>query len=370
MASFKSKMLTFQISWKNNHLPHIILQGWQNGHQYEHILPRINEEENFYPPIRSLLFNKPNGYLSTSHVKPHTGIHNLLSSWVCCANIYWPFNNTEGKILLSEYFKAQTNLDIETIQSVELEYEDDDLDLKPSKLLGEENKGIRGSGQTSPDLAIVFKTKDGEDGILLIECKFTEHSFYICSGFKKKNSSGKEPNQNNTRCLDTKGIVASHFTDCHLTKWDRKYWDLVGNDLDTGKFSALSRCPMSTCCYQLFRQQALAKGFQLRYSIVASCVAMDERNTTLLNSGKRTGLKQFPQGWHELFPGLPFFWITHQAWFEFVKANNANGRWDDWIEYVGERYFPNSLSGKDKTIIAKTIWHIGRSCFTKSIAGK
>jgi len=283
MKLFKLEMLSYQEGWKLKNIPHITNKGWQNGHQYDHILPRINEEENFYQPIRSVLFDKPNGYLSKHHIKPHTGIHNLLSSWALCANMYWPFNNPEGRKLLAEYFKIETGLDIDEITEVELEFEDKDKTYKPANILGEDTKGGRGSGQTSPDLAILFKTKQGEDGILLIESKFTEHSFYSCSGYKKQNPSGRIPNPENKRCLDTKGILASGYTDCHLITWGRKYWDLLESDLDTGKFSALSRCPMSTCCYQLFRQQALAKGFQKKYSIVASCVAMDERNTTLVS---------------------------------------------------------------------------------------
>jgi hypothetical protein len=338
MKKFKYVMKSHQEIWKSKYLTHISKAGWQNGQQYDHILPKENEKEHFYQPIKGELFGKPNGYLEAKKIKPHIGIHNLLSSWVLCANMYWPFNNHEGKKLLAEYFKVQTDLDIETIECIELEYEDSDPTLKPSTLLGEDNNGIRGSGQTSPDLAILFKTKDGQDGILLIECKFTEHSFYACSGFKKKNSSGKEPNPDNSRCLDTNNIIASDYHECHLTKWNRKYWELIGKDLNTEMFSALPRCPMSTCCYQLFRQQALAKGFQPKYKIIASCVVMDERNTTLIQSGKSIGLESFPLGWQKLFPGLPFFWLTHQAWFAFVKAHNHNGRWDEWIEYIGERY--------------------------------
>ena len=343
MNSFKALTLDNQEQWKLRNLPHISEPGWQNGHRYNHILPRSEYQSNFYEPIRSELFDLKTGYLTKNKIKAHSGIHNLLSSWALCANMYWPFNNPEGKDLLVKYYKSLTKLDISTITSLELEYEDDDLDFKPKNLLGEDDNGIRGSGQTSPDLAIIFKSSNGEKGILLIECKYTEHSFYICSGYKKQNQSGRIPNPDNKRCWDTSGIINSHFSHCHLLTWGRKYWELLSGDLDQNEFTSLKRCPMSTCCYQLFRQQALAKGFQKKYSVVASCVAMDERNSNLVNSGTRIGLKPFPEGWRNLFPGLPFFWLTHQSWFEFVKANNNNGKWTDWTDYIGERYFPRIL---------------------------
>lgn len=338
MKDFKNNMRDYQIIWKQKHLPYIKGKGFQNGKSYDHILPKSNQQENFYKPIRDELFNINNGYLKANNIKPHTGIHNLLSSWTLCANMYWPFNNDEGKILLSKWLSQHIDLNISEIVRLELEYEDPLPDLKPGLLLGENNQGMRGSGQTSPDLAILFKTSHGRNGILLIESKFTEHSFYVCSGYQKKTQTKNIPNPNNKRCLNTIGLLTSDFSECHLGNWGRKYWDLLRNDLDSNSFFSLTRCPMSTSCYQIFRQQALTKGYEKYYDVVASCVVTDERNITLVNSCKSTGMSIFPEGWKKLFPNLPFYWLTHNSWFEYVKKNNSDGRWNEWIEYVGFRY--------------------------------
>jgi len=338
MKDFKNKMREYQIIWKLKYLSNIKRKGYQNGKSYDHILPKSNEQENFFNPIRNELFNPINGYLQGNNIKPHTGIHNLLSSWTLCANMYWPFNNDEGKILLSKWLSQQLQLDISEIVKLELEYEDPIPDLKPGLLLGENNQGMRGSGQTSPDLAVLFKTAHGKKGILLIESKFTEHSFYVCSGYQKKTLTKNIPNPDKTRCLSTTSILSSDFEDCHLNTWGRKYWNLLGLDLNKVAYKALSRCPMSTSCYQIFRQQALAKGYEKHYDVVASCVVTDERNITLVNSSKSTGMSTFPAGWKNLFPSLPFYWLTHNSWIEYVKANNSNGRWNEWIEYIGIRY--------------------------------
>jgi hypothetical protein len=338
MSGFKENMKNYQILWKGKYLSHVKTKGYQNGRAYDHILPRSLGQENFYPPIRKELFDSTNGYLVQNHIQPHTGIHNLLSSWTVCANMYWPFNSPEGKKLLADWLVQVTKLDISEIINIELEYEDPKSELNPGKLLGESGQGTRGSGQTSPDLAILFKTKSGGDGILLIESKFTEHSFYVCSGYQKKSQTAYIPNPDKTRCLDPRSIVSSGFKDCHLNTWGRKYWDLIGIDMDKSFFASLKRCPMSTSCYQLFRQQALTKGFEKYYDIVASCVVNDERNTTLISSGHSVGLPPFPDGWKKLFPNSPFYWFTHNSWFNFVRANNKNGRWDNWIKYIGERY--------------------------------
>ena len=332
MIEFKERMRIHQINWRKKYLPNIISNGWQNGKSYEHILPKKYQVHNFYPAIQESLFN----YLKDNKIQHHTGIHNLLSSWVVCSNFYWPFNNDEGHKLLVDYLNQFLSLNIVTINSIDLEYLDNQQCLSPSQLLGED-KGIRGSGQTSPDLAIVFVNSVGEKGILLIESKFTEHSFYSCSGYSKT-KPGKPINPDKKRCLDTEGILNSDFKNCHLLAWERKYWNILKDDLNKNLFQKLKRCPMSLSCYQLFRQQALSKGYEKKYNISISCVFTDSRNEKLMNSVCSTGLNSLPNGWQELFPNLHFKWLTHNNWFKFVKANNLKGKWDKWINYIEGRY--------------------------------
>lgn len=332
MKNFKEAMLAQQVRWRRNNLSHIKENGQQNGREYEHILPWEQGWQNFYPKIQSELKT----YLKDNNIKAHTGIHNLLSSWVACANLYWPFRNNDGFILLGEYLGKATGIKINRIEGMELEYAEKEEDFQPQQLLGED-EGMRGSGQTSPDIAIKFLTIDKRKGIFLIESKFTEHSFYRCSGYSKT-KPGKPVNPNNKRCHDMKQVVRSSFKDCHLTapEWERKYWDLLKNHFN---YKNLKICPMAKCCYQIFRQQALAKGLEKKYDISMSCVAVDSRNENLINSSLSVGLKPFPEGWKDVFPKLPFLWLTHNNWFDFVKSNNRDGKWNEWVDYIENRYF-------------------------------
>lgn len=275
-------------------------------------------------------------YISEKNIQVHIGIHNLLSSWVLCANLYWPFNNKDGFELLKDYLNIQIGNYINEITSLDLEYLDDNPQLSPHNLLGEEN-GSRGSGQTSPDLAIRFMTNDGGKGILLIESKFTEHSFYNCSANKKKLNKVSNPDRN--RCLNTSNLIQSDFYECHLTTWNRKYWDLLKDDLDCRKFIQLKKCPAASACYQLLRQQALEKGYEKYYDLVFSCVAIDKRNEVLINSPRTSGLESFPKGWSQLFPKSNFVWLDHFDWFKYVKENDQTGKWSKWIFYIESRYF-------------------------------
>jgi hypothetical protein len=93
--------------------------------------------------------------------------------------------------------------------------------------------------------------------------------------------------------------------------------------------------------YQLFRQQALAEGIAVRgqYDLVVSCVAYDNRNKALIGCLSRAGVDDFTTGWAALFTGMAkFATFTHQQWVDWVRQHDQDGRWEDWLEYVGERY--------------------------------
>ena len=93
--------------------------------------------------------------------------------------------------------------------------------------------------------------------------------------------------------------------------------------------------------YQLLRQQALAEGCAQsgRYGRVASCVAYDARNRTLIGCLRDQGITDFRTGWGPLFQGLaPFVSFSHQEWVAWVAANDHAGMWQEWLAYVTVRY--------------------------------
>ena len=209
-------------------------------------------------------------------------------------------------------------------------------ELHPAKLLGEMDGG-RGSGQTSPDVAFIVKTKDGK-GLVLTECKYTEHSFYGCSARKIVKKAKRINNKDPKRCLK-KVPDCDYSSVCHQTVWGRKYLSLLEIS-EFGK-SDLKRCPAATSGYQLLRQQALAEGIAQsgRYTLVASMVAFDGRNADLKRCLRTTGLDDFQTDWGKLFEGKAMFktW-THQEWVQFVRDNQKNGEFDGWLDYLNKRY--------------------------------
>lgn len=290
-----------------------------------------------WPGIRSTSNCSLPAYLDAKHIQKHIGVHNLKSSWVLCANLYFPFR--EDMPMLAGFLQKCVSPLVEAVESVELEYESSDKGLQPHLLLGESGEGQRGANQTSPDVAFLVRTAGGK-GLILTESKLVEHSFYSCSGRK-----ASIQNPDSRRCLDVQRILSDLPGQCYQLHWatddrpNRKYWDFIRVS-DHGR-KVLTRCPAATAGYQLFRQQALAEGIALsgKYNLVVSCVAYDERNSALIHCLRTTGINDFAAGWASLFEGkAQFTTFTHQQWVAWVRQHNHGHRWTAWLDYVAERY--------------------------------
>ena len=340
--SFDDQMRNHQVAWRSIPGNHVCSElGSQNGLTRPWILPSDKWEQSLWPGIRTGSANSLSDYLFYIKIQPHQGKHNLNSSWVQCANLYFPFGATpEGKELLSGFLREHVSPDVQTVDELHLEYEEKDEDLKPARLLGEPG-GMRGSGQTSPDLAFHV---NGRTGLILIENKFTEHSFYGCSARRTTDSESRPGNPDPTRCLNLAAVLAdpqSRCHQCHL-KWGRKYWDILRSVANTDALTRLKCCPAAHAGCQLFRQQALAQGIaNSKYDQVFSCVALDARNETLRTCLSSTGLPDLETGWSSLFNNsskVQFKVFTHQAWVAWVKAHAAPSVWQPWLDYVTTRY--------------------------------
>ncbi len=339
MIDYKSRMRIEQVDWRRRNLGNQA-RGRQSHGSYDHVLPYDLWELNLWPGINHESSNPLPQYLEAGRIKRHTGSHNLLSSWILCANLYFPFRSEAGMQMLTGFLQQNVSTAIQTVTRVELEYESGDDRLKPPALLGEADGG-RGTGQTSPDVAFEVDTTSGS-GVILVECKFTEHSFYACSGRKRPHSDGRTPNPNPSRCRNAIAVVESPATQCHLSTWQRKYWEYLDSVANCDAFFRLKACPAAYGGYQLFRQQALAEGMARigQLGLVVSCVAYDGRNRELMACMKHsTGLADIQSDWAGLFSGQSGFkTFTHQEWVTWVAEQDRVGEWNRWLQYIRGRY--------------------------------
>jgi hypothetical protein len=339
MMSFDSAMAKHQSAWRVENILGSE-RGTQNGKQYDWILPKERWEEGLWAGIRGDGDTSLAAYLTKNKIQKHTGVNNLKSSWVLCANLYFPFGVTErARALLSDFLRAHVDSSIKSVDRIELEYAEDEGPLHPAQLLGEEG-GSRGTGQTSPDIAFIV---NGCAGLILTENKFVEHSFYPCSGRRLTGSTERPGNSTPARCESASTVVDSPASQCHQNEWDRRYWEHLQPVIRKEKLPFLRCCPAAKGGYQLFRQQALAEGIARsnKYALVVSAVAIDERNVALQSCLNTTGLADIHE-WGQLFAGKARFAIfTHQQWVGWVRAHDEGGDWSDWLHYVEKRYdFP------------------------------
>ena len=338
MTKFARRKHEEQAAWRLAHLENQE-HGGQNRGSYAHVLPNREWELGLWQGLRRGSVDALEEYLRAKHIQRHTSTHNLCSSWILCANLYFPFRDVVGRRLLAEFLRSATGVEILSCDAVELEYEHPDPALKPSALLGE-GSGSRGSGQISPDVAFEVTTSAGP-GLILVESKFTEHWFYECSGHKRT-TRGPAPNPRRERCDEFDQVLASPHTQCHVQEaWGRRYWERLAGCVDVAAAHAFTCCPASRGGYQLIRQQALAEALASdgRFAVVVSAVAFDERNQDLFLIGAGSGRKiDVREVWPSVFRGrAQFSTFAHQDWVRYVgKAGRS--AYEPWLDYVKSRY--------------------------------
>jgi len=341
-----------QLNWRRKKE---ILPG-QNGKQIgvekDYILP-VNEwlsgtwdDTDF----RRLLSN----YLEVDQIQANQWKHNLKSSWTQCANIFFPFRyHPEMKYMLASFLKRELDLDVTSIDEIELEYAASGK-LSPRQLLGEQG-GKRGAGQTSPDVAVLFTCRDGKCGIYLIENKYTEHHFYACSAAQKiispeHKTQGLECNPDPERCKSTKECIRDPEGNCHQTQWGRHYFSILHKSINELEFRNLPYCPAMKDGYQLFRQHALAQGLVESglFDYVYSGVAYDDRNHELIGCLSEIGLSDFRKDWPSLFSTqskVNFHCFSHQAFLSWVLRSRSPYVLK-WGKYICDRYEYNKSLAK------------------------
>jgi hypothetical protein len=335
MNGFDEQMTQHLVDWRKQNIASEEC-GWYNRKQYQWILDSRNWEENLWPGIRTDSHYSLPGYLYQNRIQKHRGSNNLKSSWILCANLYFPFGTSDqGRELLAGFLREKVHPAIRSVDGLELEYAESGA-LHPSILLGERG-GRRGAGQTSPDIGFLV---NGGLGLILTENKFVEHSFYRCSARVRNGSSERAGNPDPSRCDDALAILDDPAGQCHQVAWGRKYWEHIAPILRREMLSSLSSCPAAYAGYQLFRQQALAEGIATsgQYDVVASCLAIDERNDVLRQCLKTTGIADIRQ-WGRLFNGKAHFAVfSHQQWVAWVRTHGSHDQWVDWLNYVETRY--------------------------------
>ena len=340
--SFNKQAEDHQLTWRTANRVELGNNGTQNGKTREHILPSDKWLLGVWEEIQDQLVR----YIEADQIQPHAGKHNLKSSWTQCANTFFPFRlNPNMKSMLVSFLNRDLALNVSSIDNIDLEYAAPGK-LSPRYLLGEQG-GMRGSGQTSPDVAIQFSCEDGKCGIYLIENKYTENSYSSCSAAKKTIDSahslqGLQANPDPDRCMYAARLINDPENQCHQVSWGRKYWTRLAKHINIPAFCNLPYCPAMNDGYQMFRQQALAQGIAdaRLFDHIISGVAYDERNTELITCLNSIGISDFRKEWADLFnidSEVIFHCFSHQHLVSWVTRSRSSYI-RSWGSYLNTRY--------------------------------
>lgn len=264
------------------------------NHTYPHILPS-DESLAFFPGFSSDVLK----YMATNDIAIHSEALNLKSSQVACLNFLFPL-----KLNLSLAAKVLRNLDVfpnlKSVENIEFEYTGQDETKRTkqpcTEWLGEPKSGKRGQNRTSIDAAIFWTDKQKASHISLIEWKYTERNFGVCSAFEKSSPEKK------ASCLAvdvladpaSKCIVAGDGRNC-----GRHYWDHISAaGISLKKLSAVAGCPFQGPFYQLMRQFLMAHF--LRKTEVA-----DEVDVVVVEFEGNVSLRKVPPQLTSLGQGIP-----------------------------------------------------------------
>ncbi len=219
------------------------------SYTYPHLLPDGSLCKAFYEPMAAPIFD----YLNDEGIQQHTELLNLKSSQAACLNLLFPLRmNPDLATTVMQVFLPSLSV----VTGIEFEYTAQDelkKDLGCTQWLGEPPNGKRGQNRTSIDAAIFWNSTEGKRCATLIEFKYTERSFGVCSAFDKANHDEK------LECLQN-----SYVSNCLLTKGgpyrNRKYWQrLSDSGLPATAFHQVSGCPFRGPFYQLMRQYLISK---------------------------------------------------------------------------------------------------------------
>jgi hypothetical protein len=345
VSDFREEMAASQVQWRRQTL-HNQEPGKHTNSEYDYMLPSNAWELNLWYWINSGSPNSLPRYLEENGIRKPNNSHHLLSSWVFCASLYFPFREDKGKQLLTAFLQQVVSPKIEAVSRVEMKFQADADSLKPRNLLGEDG-ARKGAGITAPDLAFMVDTAYGP-GVVMVECTFAETSFRPCYG-RVKHAHFRPTNPKPERCLDVGALLDEPGQRCHLQSCDRRYWDHLREAVHEDAFKSLQSCPAAYHGFQLFRLQSLAEGLAQNghYAMVATVLAYDDRNEDLLTSlSYSTGMENVADEWGKVFSSgkAHFTSFTHQEWVEYVRDHDDENLWTDWLHYVRERY---DLLGED-----------------------
>lgn len=334
---FERQEILRQVAFKNKHWP-----GLGDGnfakrpqHTYPHILPAGNVKKAFHEPIADKVFQ----YLQEEEIALHTEALNLKSSQVACFNFLFPLRLN---LPLATRVLQPLLPGLDAVTGIEFEYTGP---IGATRWLGEPSSGKRGQNRTSIDAAIFWQDEKHFKHASLIEWKYTEHNFGVCSAFTNGNKDEK------AKCESLNvAQITGPANWCLLTSGkrhrSRRYWEHVeAAGISLQAYANVPGCPFQGPLYQLMRQYLLGTFLALSKIVDQfEIISMDFAGNASLHQVSPHLAPMIQQNardiigiWNTSLCGQnKMRHITVEAFMEHV--DHAGMIDENWRQYIRERY--------------------------------
>lgn len=230
----------------------------RGGNQYKHLIKEEDAQANFTTPI---IYQKTRDRFKLHKAGDlQRALTNTAASQPFCFNLFVYLN--ERKSLANSLYSILLNKRID-IQHIEVEFTPNKCDSivgferKVDESLGDQD----GKQGTDADVAIFYNYGNRKKGLLLIEFKFIEVEFSVCSSYRKKPPVRQYCDSSEfykELVLDKKKDKNNQFF-CGYNKYFN--WDLTNSSAVVGpeKVKSSFACPFRLGNNQLWRNMLLAE---------------------------------------------------------------------------------------------------------------
>lgn len=268
----------------------------KNGEVYDHIIDSTKEKEIYNLLEEEEILKEVNERFVTKAGDKERVLNNTVASQPCCFNLFAPLKNRLD--LASNLFSQILNKESLKVTSIEIEF-------TPST---KESIGDQSTlGGTDTDVAVFYEFDHNKKGVLLIEFKYIEAEFSVCSSYKNKNGKVEKgvmkknirPNCDSPTFY--KELIESNLVsdkkqfDCGYLKFEN--WHLLNTSkvFDIDKIKSSIACPFRFSLNQLWRNLLLAEKLASVRNLdeYAFCVLSPKENTWLWENGSENAYDSF-----------------------------------------------------------------------------
>ncbi len=266
----------------------------KNGSRYYHVIEF--DESNPYNLLgEEVILRQVNERFKSKAGDKKRVLTNMLASQACCFNLFAPLKLDVNKNLANSLFSNLLQKKV-TVSRIEIEF-------TPSK---EESIGDQSTnGGTDSDLAVFYEIETGGKGVILLEIKYIEEKFSVCSSYRTKNGSFKDGNAKpNIRPIcDNPNFINEHNSQniatpsCGYMRYEN--WGLTMNS-SVFNYEAIKKapfCPFRFSLNQLWRNMLLAEkvSHQNNLEEFHFWVLSPKQNIKLWNNYSEDVAKEFSQ---------------------------------------------------------------------------